>query len=332
MNEQRKQFLLGILGYVVQRGVSAEDLCVSCGIDLGSLTHEANYEVQRKTTEALWKNASTACHDPLFGLHFGESVQLAALGAVGEIIKNSQTVGEAITIAASFAPVVTDVFQLRVDKTEKYFSVTLVDNNVATDEFVKQQLADFLMVFTIHELNGFILKRIIPQAVNLRDAISTVAEYERVFRCKPVQGKDSYSIYFDTSYWSEPIHTANYEMQKFFIQKVNASLQDSATPSSFQTRIMDYLMRNAYLGLLSVEDVAANFNMTPRSLQRKLQGEAVTFQQLADTVRKSLALHYLESGKYQIKEISHMLGYNEISAFSRAFKRWTGKPPLSYQA
>lgn len=332
MNEQRKQFLLGILGYVVQRGVSAEELCVSCGIDLGLLTHESNYEVSPKTTEALWVNASTACHDPLFGLHFGESVQLAALGAVGEIIKNSQTVGEAITIAASFTPVVTDVFQLRVDKKENYFRVTLVETNVATDEFVKQQLADFLMVFTIHELNGFILKKIIPQAVHIKNTISDATEYERVFRCKPIQGKDSYSIDFDALYWNEPVHAANYEMQKYFIQKVNASLQNTVDSSSFQTKIMDYLMKNAYLGLLSVEDVAANFNMTPRSLQRKLQNEAVTFQQLSDTVRKSLALHYLESGKYQIKEISHMLGYNEISAFSRAFKRWTGKPPLSYQA
>ncbi|MBA4055980.1 MAG: AraC family transcriptional regulator [Marivirga sp.] len=332
MNEQRKQFLLGLLGYSVQRGISAEELCVSSGIDLNLLTHDSNYEMSRIAAEALWRNAGAMIGDPLFGLHFGESVQLAALGAVGEIIKNSQTVGEAITIAASFTPVVTDLFQLRVDKLDRSFQVTLIDNNEIADDFVKQQVADFLMVFTIHELNGFILKKIVPRSVHLKGPILAAAEYERVFRCKPVQGSGSYSIDFDLVYWNEPIQTANYEMQKFFIQKVNASLQRTATSSSFQTKIMEYLMKNAYLGLLSVEDVAANFNMTPRSLQRKLQNEAVTFQQLADTVRKSLALHYLESGKYQIKEISHMLGYNEISAFSRAFKRWTGKPPLSYQA
>jgi AraC-like DNA-binding protein len=63
-----------------------------------------------------------------------------------------------------------------------------------------------------------------------------------------------------------------------------------------------------------------------------LQEESVTFQQLADSVRKSLALSYLESGKYQIKEVSYMLGYNELSAFSRAFKRWTGKAPFEYRS
>jgi AraC-like DNA-binding protein len=41
-------------------------------------------------------------------------------------------------------------------------------------------------------------------------------------------------------------------------------------------------------------------------------------------------LHYLESGQYQMKEISSILGYNEVSAFSRAFKRWTGRAPMEY--
>lgn len=86
-------------------------------------------------------------------------------------------------------------------------------------------------------------------------------------------------------------------------------------------------MANAYLGILSLDDVAANFNVSTRSLQRKLKEENVTFQELADAVRKALAVEYVKKGDHPIKEISHMLGYNELSAFSRAFKRWTGKTP-----
>jgi AraC-like DNA-binding protein len=121
-------------------------------------------------------------------------------------------------------------------------------------------------------------------------------------------------------------------LQKFYLEKVSVYKDDNARAISFQVKILDYLMKNSYLGILSLEDVASNFNVTTRSLQRRLQEEGVTFQQLADSVRKSLALHYMESGKYQIKEISNMLGYNELSAFSRAFKRWTGKTPVIYQA
>ena len=86
-------------------------------------------------------------------------------------------------------------------------------------------------------------------------------------------------------------------------------------------------MKNAYLGTASLEEMASYFNVSPRSLQRKLKEEDVTYQELADEVRKSLALHYISSGSYYVKEVSYMLGYNELSAFSRAFKRWTGKAP-----
>ena len=68
-----------------------------------------------------------------------------------------------------------------------------------------------------------------------------------------------------------------------------------------------------------------------RAFQRKLQEEGVSFQQLADSVRKSIAMHYLQSGNYPVKEVSYILGYNELSAFTRAFKRWTGKTPVDFQ-
>ncbi|MGV3557324.1 helix-turn-helix domain-containing protein [Larkinella arboricola] len=96
-------------------------------------------------------------------------------------------------------------------------------------------------------------------------------------------------------------------------------------------RIRSYLLTNAYLGVPTLEQMAANFNTSPRSLQRKLQDEGVTYQQVADSIRKSLALNYLSSGTYPVKEISYILGYNELSAFSRAFKRWTGTTPGHYQ-
>jgi AraC-like DNA-binding protein len=71
--------------------------------------------------------------------------------------------------------------------------------------------------------------------------------------------------------------------------------------------------------------------VSARTLQRKLKEEGINFQQLADDVRKTLAINYLKSGTYQVKEISYLLGYNELSAFTRTFKRWTGITPGVYQ-
>jgi len=331
MEEQQKQFVLSLLAYAVQRGISAQHLCKLCNIDLDALKKKSSIVITKKQMSDLWKNASHLCDDPLFGLHFGESLQLAALGAVGEIIKSSDTVGDAVTIAASFTPVITELFTMEVDKQKKTFSIRLIPTS-QEDNFVSQQVVDLLMVFTVHELNGLLLEKITPTSVVYPYKLSNVKEYERVFRCKPVRRANEYAIEFKNSYWDEPVLTSNYEIQKLFLDKVSSPSKKQGNSSpSFQIKILDYLTKNSYLGIPSLEDVAANFNMTTRSLQRRLQDESVTFQQLTDSVRKSLALHYLKSGTHQIKEISNILGYNELSAFSRAFKRWTGASPRGYR-
>ena len=136
---------------------------------------------------------------------------------------------------------------------------------------------------------------------------------------------------FDGRYWNEPILTANYELQRLMLEKVSQHTAQLSKQIPLSERIINYLAANAYLGISSLDEIAENFNTSPRTLQRKLQEEGVSFQQLADSVRKSIAMHYLQLGNHPMKKVSHMLGYNELSAFTRAFKRWTGKTPMDFQ-
>ena len=115
------------------------------------------------------------------------------------------------------------------------------------------------------------------------------------------------------------------------LEKVSQHTAQLSKQIPLSERIINYLTANAYLGISSLDEIAENFNTSPRTLQRKLQEEGVSFQQLADSVRKSIAMHYLQLGNHPMKEVSYMLGYNELSAFTRAFKRWTGKTPMDFQ-
>jgi AraC-like DNA-binding protein len=91
------------------------------------------------------------------------------------------------------------------------------------------------------------------------------------------------------------------------------------------------LLANAYLGIPTLDAIAANMNTSARSLQRKLRDEGNTYQVIADEVRKSLALYHMQSKNHSIKEVSYMLGYNDMSAFTKAFRRWTGASPAQFQ-
>ncbi|MBC8156504.1 MAG: AraC family transcriptional regulator [Bacteroidetes bacterium] len=333
MQDYQRLLVLNMLAYATQRNVDPKQLCRLAGIDLADLKQGGPVRLTPKQFTDLWLNAVHLSHDPLFGLHFGESLQLAALGIVGELIQNSRTIGEALTHAASFTALITDLTTMNISHTDQTFTVGFVPNadrrTAASPVF--RQLMDLFMALVLHEVNGLVLAKITPQAVYMPIDGAHRREYERVLRCAALTSADTWSMVFDNRYWNEPVLTANYELQGLLLQKAGTMTNTLSTTGNFREHIGNFLLVNAYLGVPSLETVAANLSTSPRSLQRKLREEGVTYQQVADTVRKSLALHYLKAGRQPVKEIAHILGYNELSAFARAFKRWTGTTPVSYR-
>jgi AraC-like DNA-binding protein len=331
MEDQLKKLMIGLLAYAVQRDLSPEMLCRLSNITMAQLQTDKQ-PLSPKQVSDIWLNAVHLSKDDLFGLHFGESLQLSALGIVGEIIKSSERVGNALTVAASLTHLITTAFTLDITQGDGTFSVAFIPTETDwQNSATSVQTLDLLMVFVIHELDGLMMKKISPRAVSYGRSIDNLAEYERVMRCKPVMNAATNTITFDKSYWNEPIITANYELQHILLQKVGTLKDAPAEKQTLKTRIHNYLLANSYLGIVSLEDIAANFNISARTLQRKLKEEGINFQQVADEVRKSLAINYLRTGTYPVKEISYMLGYNELSAFTRTFKRWTGITPAIYQ-
>lgn len=328
MENHQHRFILSLLAYYAQRDLDVKKLCNLSGIDFKSLRENKTVNFGPKQWNDIWLNAVQNSRDSLFGLHFGESMQLAALGAIGEVIKTSTTIGDALTQASTLTHLITDLFSMKVNLKSDVFDIIFnPDKKVDHTNLAYKQMVDFFMAFTIHELDGLLLEKIKPLKVTFPYEITHDQEYERVLRCKPQRG-DGYCIQFDKKIWDDIIITGNYSIQQTLLQHIDQL--SNTQPDKFEMMVYNYLLAKSYLGISSIKDVAANFNMSVRTLQRKLEEEDTGFQYIADQARKQLALKYLKSGEHQIKEISYLLGYNELSAFTRAFKRWTGAPPTSY--
>jgi len=330
MEDQQKKLIVSLLAYAAQRDISPEVLCKLSNITQKELQNKEKPLTQKQVTDA-WVNAIHLSRDDHFGLHFGESLQLSALGVVGEIIKSSGTVGEAITIASSLVHLLTDSFKLEIVHDADCFTVHFIPQVSNWQNLIPvSQTLDLLMIFTIHEMDGLMLKKIKPAKVNYARPIDNMDDFERVMRCKAIVINDECSIAFDKRYWDEPIITANYEWQNMLLQKIQPIKEPSIDINTLHQRIYNYLLDNSYLGMVSLEDISSNFNLSARTIQRKLKEEGINFQLITDEVRKALAINYLKAGDVPVKQISYMLGYNELSAFTRTFKRWTGVTPGSY--
>ncbi|WP_416885973.1 AraC family transcriptional regulator [Marinospirillum sp.] len=80
-----------------------------------------------------------------------------------------------------------------------------------------------------------------------------------------------------------------------------------------------------------LEQLAAKMQTSQHSVQRQLQQEGTHFSQLVDQVRQDLAQHYLKQKQISISEMALLLGYSEVSAFSRAFRRWFTLSPRQWR-
>ena len=90
--------------------------------------------------------------------------------------------------------------------------------------------------------------------------------------------------------------------------------------------------RQMDLGHCTLESVADSLRMPPRSLQRRLQAEGLSFRDLLDEWRRARALSLVTNTRLPLSEVSEALGYSEQSVFTQAFRRWYGGTPHRYRS
>jgi len=96
-------------------------------------------------------------------------------------------------------------------------------------------------------------------------------------------------------------------------------------------QIQSVIIDNLPSGKVSDNLIAKELNLSERSLQRKLQEKGTTFRSVLDNVREMAAIQYIKNPVNTMSDIAFLLGFSEQSAFSRAFKKWTGTSPIKYR-
>ncbi|GGA93874.1 hypothetical protein GCM10011511_16470 [Puia dinghuensis] len=249
------------------------------------------------------------------------------------MIRNSHTVGEAFQHCADFTELLTDLFRTKVTNGKKTFVAEFIPIKEKTDAFpvLRKQLLELSMAFVLHELDGLLFTKIEPVAVEMPYERASLGELRRVLRCDRIKPGKRYRMEFSNDFWNEPIVAASFSLQQVLLERAGQLRASAGSRAAKEETLSGHISRllenNTYLGVPSLQQVAANLHLSTRSLQRRLKEEGVSYGELAESVRKATAMHYLRSSDYPLKEISFMLGYNELSAFSRAFKKWTGRSP-----
>jgi AraC-like DNA-binding protein len=115
---------------------------------------------------------------------------------------------------------------------------------------------------------------------------------------------------------------------KLLLKYCEAVLADrKGDASQLRTRVENAISSALPHGRVLVEDIALSLGMSQRTLARKLADEGLNFSDILEQLRRELAVRYLHDCELHVSKIAWLLGFNEVSAFTHAFKRWTGKTP-----
>ncbi len=146
-------------------------------------------------------------------------------------------------------------------------------------------------------------------------------------------------VYFDTDRDALFVSTASLQAPNLVGDESIASFFDTYLADELskygeaplERNVRDHVSQALSEGIPGVSDVAGALGMSARTLQRRLADEGHTFQDLVDEAQRQLARRLLTTTNTSLAEVAFMTGFSGQSAFSRAFKRWSGQTPRSYR-
>ncbi|KGD64503.1 AraC family transcriptional regulator [Alcanivorax nanhaiticus] len=273
---------------------------------------------------ALLELSTERADDPLFGMKLGLRQGVTVFGPILYLLNNARTVGEALS-------------ELR-----QYFHLHMGAAHVEVGPYGdKIQIAYRVLDPTQTGINygaelalgvgRKLLKTLMGQNWNPHPMLlehgpqAPLQAYRALLGITPQFNSDTTAILLDPEELEYPLSEADATLHQVIREHLDTlqRLTDLELPGYVSNLLRDLLPQ----GRVTVTQVADCMAMSRRTLQRRLNESGTSFQKVLDDTRQNMALRYLRDSQLQVTQLSDLLGYADLSAFSRAFSRWFGVPP-----
>jgi AraC-like DNA-binding protein len=272
--------------------------------------------------------AATALQDDLLGFHLAQMPDLRAVGLLYYLFASSETLLDGLQRVARYSTIVNEgIVQTCTYGTE--LSVSFRYHGVGR-HLDRHQIECWAagLVRMCRELTGL---RLAPSRLRLvhhrgENQRSTLSNF---FRVNVEFGARVDDVAFPRRAADARILSADPHLNKLLLAYCEEARSHRGRwrAGTFRASVESAIAPLLPHGQANVEGVARQLAMSPRTLARRLSEEETNFSDVLEGLRRDLAARYLGEKEFGIAQIAWLLGYEETSAFSRAFKRWTGKTP-----
>ncbi len=303
-----------------------EDVAKKLGLNPHPLLHKVGLTRQMisvptqlipvNSAVALLEQTAQASGCDTVGLMMAEARALTDFGPISLLLMQQPSVRSALHTVSQYRHALNESLGLYVEDAGK---VTVIREEIVTDHSgSSSQSTDMAVGVLMLVFRAILGPHWRPQSAHFtHTAPKDLQIYKRIFKC-PLQFESDFNgLICLTTDLDKPNEQANAVMASYA-----KSFMD-ALPKPGQHSVVRDVRRSVYLllpmGRASAEQVASGLGVNIRTLQRRLDEAGVNFSAILNDVRRELAQRYLDSTSYSMRRVAELLGYSNLSSFTRWF-------------
>jgi AraC-like DNA-binding protein len=271
--------------------------------------------------------ARTGCQH--LGLLVGQRASLQSLGLVGSLVKYSADLGTALRSLVRFFRHHTLGARatLTVDGQLAYFGYQFVQPGTkGADQVGDGALA--VMLNIMQSLCGPGWKP--SQVIFAHRKPENVEPFRQFFRAPLLFNAEQNALVFLAEWLTYRLPGDDPELRRQLTEQIKAL--EARNPDSFPEQVRSVLRAALLTDRASADHVASLFSVHRRTLNRRLNEDGISFKDLVEEQRYEIARQSLLDTDLQVGDVAALLGYADASAFTRAFRRWSGAAPAEWRS
>ncbi len=308
-------------------GIDPVPILKDIGIDPDD-ADDPNARFSYRMIDELWMRLVELSGDPCIGVKAANFWHPSHYGALGYAWLASGTLRTAMTRYQRYFRILTEGAWLELEDVDTGLKATLKYKAVSRKQPTR---TDSFFSYTVEMCRANAGASFNPVSLSLMHPAPTSAgEFHAYFRCPIIFDADENSMIISKEDADRKLPSGNPHLARLSDQvmvEYLAIFDKADIISQTKAAIIDQLPS----GGVTEVSVADALNISSRTLLRRLQDQETHFKSVLNEVRQELAIKYLKDNRQSLTEVSFLLGFSEVSAFSRAFKRWTGKSPSDYR-
>jgi AraC-like DNA-binding protein len=320
-----------IVAWLDRHKIAIQPLLEKLHVDRRDLRY--GRQVPATNFAALLDFGAARTHDEHFGLHRGSEFRLKNGGVLAYLAACAETLGEALSHYQRYASIVCNDFTIEAESKDKSVRFILRVSDAAWGRC--RHLGEFTLARTVSALCVVTGVQLRPLSIQFAHAsVGSVAEYRRLFGCEVEFAMPADAFRMSTETLAVRIPTADSRLGVMLRSYADGLLKQVRPKgrNSLPDQVAAVIAQRLSSGEASLHEVARRLHLSDRTLRRRLQESGITFSELVSQVRCDLANDWLQRTDFNMKHISYLLGYSDAAAFSRAYKRWTGRSPAQAAA